>query len=286
MLQLVGELAQGAGAILISEEAIPQQEQLYFLGDRLGRQPPWSDIPVLLLAHPGADSQPVRQTLRALGNVTLIERPVRVAALLTAVQTALRARQRQYNAREHLVELDATAAALRASESRLKALFDNAASGIAEIDEAERFALANDSLCRSVGARREILLGSALSDVVHPDDRMDLQTRLADLFEGGCESVVAEARFVRHDGASIWVKLAASLSRVGDERGAHAVVAIEDVTERKHAEDDLREADRRKDEFLAILAHELRNPLAPIHNSLHIFRMAGAQDPSVARVTE
>jgi len=286
LLQLVGEFAQGAGAILISEEALPHQEQLYFLGDRLGRQPPWSDIPVLLLARTGADSQSVRQTLRALGNVTLLERPVRVAALLTAVQTALRARQRQYNAREHLVELDATAAALRASESRLKALFDNAAIGIAEIDAQQRFALANDSLCRSLGARREILLGSALSDVVHPDDRTDLHTRLADLFGGGCESVVAEARFVRHDGAAIWVKLAASLSRVGDERGGHAVVAIEDVTERKHAEDDLREADRRKDEFLAILAHELRNPLAPIRNSLHIFRMAGVQDPAVARVTE
>ncbi|HST00373.1 MAG TPA: ATP-binding protein, partial [Usitatibacter sp.] len=169
---------------------------------------------------------------------------------------------------------------------RLKALFDNAAIGIAEIDAAQRFALVNDSLCRALGARREILLASALADVVHPDDRIDLHARLADLFSGGCESVVAEARLVRHDGAVIWAKLAASLSRVGDERGAHAVVAIEDVTERKHAEDDLREADRRKDEFLAILAHELRNPLAPIRNSLHIFRLAGVQDPSVARVTE
>jgi CheY-like chemotaxis protein len=61
---------------------------------------------------------------------------------------------------------------------------------------------------------------------------------------------------------------------------------IEDITERKHAESDLREADRRKDEFLATLAHELRNPLAPIRNSLHIFRLAGVQDPTVARVTE
>jgi CheY-like chemotaxis protein len=61
---------------------------------------------------------------------------------------------------------------------------------------------------------------------------------------------------------------------------------IEDITEQKHAEEDLREADRRKDEFLATLAHELRNPLAPIRNSLHIFRMAGIQDPAVQRVTE
>jgi len=286
LLQLVGELGQGAGALLVSEESIPREEQLYFLGDRLARQPPWSDIPVLLLARPGADSQSVRQTLRALGNVTLIERPVRVAALLTAVQTALRARQRQYNAREHLVELDSVAAALRDGESRLKALFDNAAIGIAEIDSGQRFALVNDSLCRLLGARRETLLEAALSDVVHPDDRIDLFARLADLFAGGCGSVMAEARLVRQDGESIWAKLAASLSRAGDERGAHAVVAIEDVTERKHAEADLREADRRKDEFLAILAHELRNPLAPIRNSLHIFRLAGVQDPAVARVTD
>ena len=45
-----------------------------------------------------------------------------------------------------------------------------------------------------------------------------------------------------------------------------------DITERKQAEEALREADRRKDEFLALLAHELRNPLAPIHNGVQILR--------------
>jgi CheY-like chemotaxis protein/nitrogen-specific signal transduction histidine kinase len=65
-----------------------------------------------------------------------------------------------------------------------------------------------------------------------------------------------------------------------------AVAVIEDITERRQAEEDLREADRRKDEFLATLAHELRNPLAPIRNSLHIFRMAGIQDPTVNRVCD
>jgi PAS domain S-box-containing protein len=286
MAQLVHELSLGAGAILVSEEAIPHQDELYHLGDRLGRQPPWSDIPVILLAHPGADSAPVRQTLRSLGNVTLLERPVRVAALVTTVQTALRARGRQYNAREHLVELDSVAAALRESESRLKALFDNAAIGIAEIDAAQRFALVNDAICELLRAHREDLLDTPLSDVVQADDRLDLGMRLADVLSGGGASALAEVRFVRRDGATIWVKLAGSLSRAVDGRGAHAVVAIEDITESKHAAEDLREADRRKDEFLAILAHELRNPLAPIRNSLHIFRLAGVQDPAVGRVTD
>ncbi len=58
----------------------------------------------------------------------------------------------------------------------------------------------------------------------------------------------------------------------GNPRGA--VGAIMDMTEHKRDEAALREADRRKDEFLAILAHELRNPLAPIRNSLQILRLA------------
>ena len=59
-----------------------------------------------------------------------------------------------------------------------------------------------------------------------------------------------------------------------------------DFLERKQAEEALREADRRKDEFLATLAHELRNPLAPIRNSLHILRLAGGEGRTAERVSE
>jgi PAS domain S-box-containing protein len=283
---LIREMALGAGAVLISEEALPTVEYLYALGEPLSRQPTWSDLPILLLAHPGADSGPVRQAIRALGNVTLLERPVRVAALMTAVQTALRARQRQYNAREHLVELDHIATQLRESESRLQALFDNAAVGIAEVDATGAFALANDALCGLLGETRQSLLAMKMSDIVHAEDREDLALSMHRLFAGQIHDFITEKRFLRHDGETIWVKLTVSLARTADERGAHGVAVIEDITEQKHAEEDLREADRRKDEFLATLAHELRNPLAPIRNSLHIFRMKGIQDPAVERVTD
>ncbi len=286
MPQLLAELAAGAGAILISEEALPTQEPLYQLGERLSRQPSWSDLPILVLARPGADSSAVRQTVRALGNVTLLERPVRVAALMTAVQTALRARQRQYEAREHLSDLDEIAQALRDSENRLKAIFDNAAVGIAELNREGRFALANDALCRLVGEDRAHLLSMSMAGVVHEEDRADLELSFTRLFAGEIAQLVTEKRLVRRGGQALWVKLTVSLARVADERGAHAVAVIEDITEQKRAAEDLREADRRKDEFLATLAHELRNPLAPIRNSLHIFRLAGVQDPAVKRVTE
>jgi len=59
-----------------------------------------------------------------------------------------------------------------------------------------------------------------------------------------------------------------------------------DISERKAAEEALREADRRKDEFLATLAHELRNPLAPIRNSIDTLRLAGAGDSSTERIYE
>ena len=49
-----------------------------------------------------------------------------------------------------------------------------------------------------------------------------------------------------------------------------------DITERKRAEEAIREADRRKDEFLALLAHELRNPLAPLRNGLEVMRLAAS----------
>ncbi len=287
MNQLVEELNRGVGALLLSEEALVSEAHLHALGDRLLRQSPWSDLPILLLAHHGADSAAVRKAVRTLGNVTLLERPVRVAALVTAALTALRARQRQYHAREHLQDRDRIATALTESESRLQALFANAAVGIAELTPEGRFTLVNDALCRLLGESREGLVDLQMVGIAHPDDRDDLAMQVGRLMRGELEIFSGERRFKRRDGETIWVAL--SVSRVHDGEGARAVrgvAVIEDVTERKHAEEDLREADRRKDEFLATLAHELRNPLAPIRNSLHIFRMSGIQDPAVLRVTD
>jgi len=286
LASLASEIDAGAGMLLLSEEALASEVHLAYLGDKLMRQPPWSDLPILMLAHHGADSAQVRKAVRTLGNVTLLERPVRVAALVTAALTALRARQRQYGAREHLQELDTVATALSESEGRLKALFSNAAVGMAEITGNGRFELVNDALCHIVGESRQRLLSRSLAEVAHGEERSELVAELLRLVRGEREALVRELRFVRRDGEAIWVKLAVALSRDRGNANVRGVAVIEDITERKHAEEDLREADRRKDEFLATLAHELRNPLAPIRNSLHIFRMRGIHDPTVERVTD
>jgi len=103
---LRAELARGAGVVLIAEEALGHGAQ-HVLVQALDAQPRWSDLPVLLLTRGGADSLEVGDAIALLRNVTLLERPLRVAALVSAVTTALRARQRQYEIKEHLQELEA-----------------------------------------------------------------------------------------------------------------------------------------------------------------------------------
>jgi signal transduction histidine kinase/ActR/RegA family two-component response regulator len=81
------------------------------LREMLARQPRWSDLPVLLLTRAGANSDTVLDAIAYLGNVTLMERPLRVAALVSTVRAALRARSRQYQIESHLGELERARAA-------------------------------------------------------------------------------------------------------------------------------------------------------------------------------
>ena len=102
MNAIVSELNRGAGVLLLPEEAIAggEAELLRVLGE----QPPWSDLPILVMTRPGADSAYAAHAVRVLSNVTLLERPLQVATLVTAIRTALRARERQYQIRAHLAE--------------------------------------------------------------------------------------------------------------------------------------------------------------------------------------
>ncbi|WP_232061945.1 hybrid sensor histidine kinase/response regulator [Variovorax sp. PBS-H4] len=101
MGSLVQQLSRGAGAIMLAEEVLVGPALVELTG-ALGAQPPWSDVPVLVLARQGADSRAVANAMDEFANVTVIERPMRVAALVSAVRTALRARRRQYELRSLL----------------------------------------------------------------------------------------------------------------------------------------------------------------------------------------
>jgi signal transduction histidine kinase len=147
--ELCREIEQGAGAVLLTDAALIDVAPL---AAALHDQPPWSDIPVILLSPLGPDSPVAVWAMNTLSNVTVLDQPVRIMTLVSALRTAVKARLRQYELRDQL-----------------------------------------------------------------------------------------EA---------------------------------------------LRQSDRHKDEFLATLSHELRNPLAPIRNALHVLRLAGDEAQTRARVIE
>jgi len=97
--ELATELARGAGAVLTVEEALPLGGYK-LLQDCVANQPDWSDLPIILLTRSGADSPVVRQAVTGLGNLSLLERPVRTLTLITALHATLRARNKQYQMRE------------------------------------------------------------------------------------------------------------------------------------------------------------------------------------------
>ncbi|HYX22149.1 MAG TPA: ATP-binding protein [Thermoanaerobaculia bacterium] len=104
---LCARLAEGAGALVLTQEALRPRD-LPRLADALSQQPPWSDLPVLVFSGrargEGAPGDG-RAALDGIANLILLDRPTRRVALLSAVHAALRARRRQYEVRDLLLQL-------------------------------------------------------------------------------------------------------------------------------------------------------------------------------------
>ncbi|NRF67316.1 PAS domain S-box protein [Aquincola sp. S2] len=107
---------------------------------------------------------------------------------------------------------------------------------------------------------------------IHPDDVPRVTAALERAVHSG-EPYEADYRIVQPDGSARWVTARGRTERDAAGRPIRMPGVLVDITARKRLEEALLDADRRKDEFLAILAHELRNPLAPIRNSLEILKL-------------
>jgi PAS domain S-box-containing protein len=122
---------------------------------------------------------------------------------------------------------------------------------------------------------------------VHPDDRERAEENLFHALDSDASGYDSEYRIVRpSDGAVRWIHVRADIERDAARRPLRLVGAHVDITEQKRLQEALLEADRRKDEFLAMLAHELRNPLATICNGLHLVKRSGGDPATMARVQD
>ena len=107
------ELEAGAAALLLTSEALSSND-IESLVSYLKDQPSWSDLPIVLLVQSGLPSANLEGVIPSLGNVTLLERPAATRSVVSAVQTAVRGRQRQYQIRDHI------AARIKAADEALE----------------------------------------------------------------------------------------------------------------------------------------------------------------------
>ena len=102
---LTEKLGAGAGAILLAEEAL-KKDTLELLAEKFDAQPVWSDLPVVLFAGNASNAEMLAATVGTRFNATIVERPIRIPILVSAVRGALRARERQYQSRNLLHQLE------------------------------------------------------------------------------------------------------------------------------------------------------------------------------------
>ncbi len=390
--ELSREMAKAAGVILVTEEVLTRGDAQCLI-EALQREPAWSDPPILLLSSSGADSSTAAWGMEVLGNVTVLERPVRVTTLVSALRAALRARRRQYQLRDQMEPQALLAAVVASSADAIisktlegvitswntgaeKVFGYSAAEAIGESItliipqdrwEEERGILARlargeriehfetirrskagdlidisltvspirDATGKIVGASkvaRDIsqrkraaerlresesrfrFLSETIPSIVWtaaPDGKITYVNRRwleycgiteeqnardwpdIALHPADRERCVAEwqrhlveesdyeieLRHRRYDGAYRWFVTRAVPFKDTNRNIVSWFGITTDIHEQKEMQEALKQADRRKDEFLATLAHELRNPLAPIRNALHIMRLK-ANDPA------
>jgi PAS domain S-box-containing protein len=157
---------------------------------------------------------------------------------------------------------------LAESEARFRTLFDQTAIGVCVADLDRRLTQTNEAYQEITGYSAEELVGMSTLELTHPDDRARDTGSRRTFVSGEADSYLREKRYVRKDGEVIWTRATSNLVR--DEHGEPRFImgVVEDVTERRRAEEEVRraresaeEANRAKSDFLANMSHEIRTPM-------------------------
>jgi len=188
---------------------------------------------------------------------------------------------------DKLDEADSTLGAIRRGEVDAFLMGDSQESRVFTIESADRFYLqlaqevahvgtwdfdpTNKRIALSPGMKKILMLSTDQElcfetwwEFLHPDDRARIRNSIGDVLQSQDGSFSDQFRILRDNGEIRWLASRGRLIRAADGTPIRFIGINIDVTEQQFLQASLREADRRKDEFLAMLAHELRNPLFPL----------------------
>jgi PAS domain S-box-containing protein len=141
-------------------------------------------------------------------------------------------------------ELGRSVDALGASESRFRAVFEQAAVGMTLVDLDSRFLRVNQRFCDITGYTRDEILGRTYSEMTHPDDRAGDRRHVADILTGKCDTARWQKRYLRKDGQTIWIAITIAPLRIPNEP-LRMLGVVEDITERMRAQEALQQSEER-----------------------------------------